>query len=102
MSYDTDVTTRRTTDTWVLMSIRLAALGYIPKLPLRILPDEGGREASPLLAKDCKEWDGCRGWSSRVLELLKVLATLPTLDVELRAGVRDGSGSSPPRTSGRG
>ena len=35
-------------------------------------------------------------------EFVEVLAMLLTLGVEVRAGVRDGSGSSPPRISGLG
>lgn len=89
-------------ETWVLISIRFEAAGYIPKLPLRMRPDNGGKEVSPLPGKNCEDWDCCRGRSSRVLGLVEVLCMLLILDVEVRAGVRDGSGSSPPRITGLG
>jgi hypothetical protein len=84
------------------MSMRFPVFGaYTPKLPLRALPEVAPiEEVIPRLGIDCKEdTDWRRGTSSWLLEPVETLMLL-VLEVELRVGVRDGSGSSPGRMNG--
>lgn len=78
---------------------------YTPRLPLRVRPDVMTKLllGPRCLGRDCRDGADCRrGMSSRVLELVDALIMLLMLEVELRVGVRDGSGSSPPRIYGLG
>jgi hypothetical protein len=88
-------------DIWVLTSIRFPGLVYTPKLPLRIRPDMIFEGVGSRPGKDCRDVSDCfRGTFSRVLELVDELMMLFILEVELRVGVRDGRGSSPPLING--
>lgn len=84
-----------------MTSIRFPALVYTPKLPLRIRPEMRPEGVGSRPGKDCKDIRDCfLGAFSRVLELVDELRMLFMLEVELRVGVRDGRGSSPPLMGG--